>query len=87
MIDTITGAPPAGRETALDVRGLPPPEPMQRVMETLGQLAAGSVLVVQLHREPVFLFDLIAPQGWRHTARQLAPDHWEIRIWHAVNAS
>ena len=85
MNDTITSEQPTAGKMALDVRGLPPPEPMQRVMEALAELAPGSVLVVQIHREPVFLFDLITPGGWRHSGRQLGADHWEIRIWRTAD--
>ena len=64
----------------LDVRGLTPPEPMQRVLAALAQLPARTTLVVRIHREPVFLFQVIEPDGWSPSSRQLAPDDWEIQI-------
>lgn len=72
---------PTVTTVVLDVRGLTPPEPMQRVLEMLARLPAGATLVVHLHREPLFLYPMIAADGWSHSSRQLAPDHWEIGIW------
>lgn len=74
-------------KTTLDVRGLPPPEPMQQVLAALARLPARTELVVQIHREPVFLFDLIEPKGWRYSARELAPARWEVYIWRAADES
>jgi uncharacterized protein (DUF2249 family) len=71
---------PAANTVGLDVRGLAPPEPMLRVLESLAGLPAQAALVVQIHREPVFLYDMIAADGWGHTSRQLGPDHWEVRL-------
>lgn len=71
----------------LDVRGLPPPEPMQHVMEALAGLPVRTTLVVQIHREPVFLFGMIEPKGWRHSAREIARDHWEVCLWRAADES
>ncbi len=41
----------------LDVRGLPPPEPMQRALEAVEALAAGESLQVLTDREPTLLYD------------------------------
>ena len=75
--------PPAvtNQKIFLDVRGLAPPEPMQRVLEALAQLPRQAVLVVRLHREPVLLFPMIESDGWSRSSRRLAPDDWEIRLW------
>ena len=65
----------------LDVRGLPPPEPMQRVLETLASVPAGATLLVHIHREPMLLYQMLDSDGWSHSSRRIAPDHWEIGIW------
>lgn len=44
----------------LDLRDLDPPEPMVRILETLGMLEAGDVLFALLSREPLFLFPELA---------------------------
>lgn len=43
------------RPTWLDVRGLPPPEPMQRALEALEALEPGESLQVLTDREPTLL--------------------------------
>ncbi len=70
-----------GRTVVLDVRGLAPPEPMQRVLEAMAQLPPHAVLEVHIHREPVLLYQMIDPDGWSRSARQLAPDNWQVCIW------
>lgn len=44
----------------LDLRDLPPPEPMVRILEALEELQAGDVLFALLGREPAFLFPELA---------------------------
>jgi len=87
MTATTTVLPPAGPEVSLDVRGLAPPEPMQRVLEALARLPAQAVLVVRIHREPVLLYQLIEPNGWNRFGRQLAPDDWQVRLWRGARDS
>ena len=67
----------------LDVRGLEPPEPMERVLDTLGSLPAGAQLRMLIEREPRPLYRILSNNGyaWRTTA---LPDFlWEVRIWQA----
>jgi len=51
----------------LDNRELEPPEPMVRTLAALEELTPGQTLVVQLDREPVFLFAQLEKRGhqWR----------------------
>ena len=70
-----TGAAPAATGAAtdavfwpdpvrqIDLCGLPPPEPMQRVLETIGKLETGEVLFALLDREPLFLFPELQKRG------------------------
>jgi len=69
-----TSAPPAAANTEpstpwpapsrdLDNRGLMPPEPMVRILETLEAMAAGEVLEVFNDREPVLLYPELAKRG------------------------
>ncbi|MEI7894614.1 MAG: DUF2249 domain-containing protein [Myxococcales bacterium] len=54
----------------IDVCGLPPPEPLERVVEALTTLESDDALVVVIHREPVLLYSLLA----RHRF------HWETTL-------
>ncbi|WP_323039602.1 DUF2249 domain-containing protein [Gemmobacter sp.] len=47
----------------LDLAGLPPPEPMVRILEALTGMPAGAVLFALLDREPMFLFPELAHRG------------------------
>lgn len=49
----------------LDLRALPAPEPMERVLDALDLLPAGEVLRVLLAREPHPLYGILARTGWR----------------------
>lgn len=48
---------------SLDNRGLPPPEPMIRILETLEHLAAGEVLEAINEREPMLLYPELEARG------------------------
>lgn len=83
MITATTPPPTTSNKILLDVRGLAPPEPMQRVLQTLAGLPPRAVLTVNIHREPIFLYEIIDADDWRRSSRQLASNHWEINIWRA----
>lgn len=55
---------------ALDVRGLPPCEPLERILAALDDLPADETLDVLIHREPFPLYALLAERGfaWRTEA-------------------
>ncbi|HTX66525.1 MAG TPA: DUF2249 domain-containing protein [Opitutaceae bacterium] len=76
-----TESSPTVTTVVLDVRGLPPPEPMQHVLEALAGLPAGATLLVHIHREPMLLYQMIEADGWSHSSRQLGTNRWEIGIW------
>jgi tRNA 2-thiouridine synthesizing protein A len=48
----------------LDNRGLVPPEPMMRILEALEQLNVGGELEVINERRPMFLYPILAEQGF-----------------------
>jgi len=54
----------------LDLRHLPPPEPLERILLGLRLLEGGRELRVLIHREPFPLYRILAERGfaWR-TAR------------------
>ena len=49
----------------VDLRGLSPPEPLLRILDALDRAEAGPHEFL-LAREPVFLYPLLAGEGWRH---------------------
>ena len=75
---TMTEAPPVARAAqppapttenatlVLDVRGLEPPEPMQRTLEMLEQLPPGGTLMQINSRVPQFLLPLLEERGFEY---------------------
>ncbi len=63
----------------LDLRGLPPPEPLVRALEAVEALSDGDELVVLTERRPVHLLPLLAERGVEVAVRELADGH-EIRL-------
>ena len=61
-------APPTANATlVLDVRGLEPPEPMQRTLEMLEQLPPDGALMQINSRVPQFLLPLLEERGFKYT--------------------
>lgn len=64
----------------LDVRGLEPPEPMQRTLEALEALPAGQTLVQINVRVPQFLLPILAERGYEWEIDESAADRVLVRI-------
>lgn len=64
----------------LDVRGLPPPEPFERIMRALSSLPAATVLQVHIHREPFPLYEVLRDTGYDWQTTPLADGSYSIRI-------
>jgi uncharacterized protein (DUF2249 family) len=64
----------------LDVRGLPPPEPFENIMQALQILASAAELRVLIHREPYPLYDVLRDTGYDWQTRALADGSFEILI-------
>ena len=72
--------PTPTREILVDARGLEPPEPMEKVMQTLALLRPGQSIRLLLHREPFPLYALLADRGYRHDTRMEADGSYVILI-------
>lgn len=68
-------------EVNLDVRGLQPPEPLERVMHALGTLEPDHQLLIVIDREPFPLYGLLIEKGFEFIGEAIAPRHHEIRVW------
>lgn len=58
----------------LDVRGLPPCEPMDRTLVALDELPPGETLEVLIHRDPLPLYDLLRSRGFVWQTEPYAAD-------------
>jgi len=65
---------------ALDVRGLPPPEPFEQIMLALDTLAKTEVLRVLIHREPYPLYDVLRESGYLYLTTALPDGNYSIEI-------
>jgi len=63
----------------LDVSGLPPPEPLEQILDALEGLAPGDRLLVRLGRQPYPLYDLLRRMGYRWEATR-DDGGWRILI-------
>lgn len=63
----------------LDVRRLPPPEPLRLILGLIDSLGATGRVVVHHDRDPLFLPAELAERGWRITRVEPAPA--DLRLW------
>ena len=67
-------------EILVDARGLEPPEPMEKVMQTLALLRRDQSIRLLLHREPFPLYTILAERGYGHDTRMEADGSYVILI-------
>ena len=72
------------QDISLDVCGLEPPEPMERVLEALSHLEKNQRLRVLIDREPRPLYRILENNGFTHTIEQRSDFLYEILISHKV---
>lgn len=65
---------------SLDVRGLEPPQPMMRILETLTELGPGGRLEVAHHREPILLYEKLSMRGYAAQTEKLPDGDFRVRI-------
>lgn len=68
-------------EYSLDVSGLGPPEPMERILEALEALREGDLLHVSHRREPFPLYAIIQQDGFSWKCIEESPARFQIYIW------
>lgn len=62
----------------IDVRGLPPPEPLVAILTLIEKPPTSDVVIVHHDREPCFLYPELAERGWGHEI--VAGDPGEVRL-------
>lgn len=73
-------------EVGLDVRGLPPCEPMGQILEGIDRLRAGQRLRALIGREPLPLFPLLEQRGFAWQVVAVEDGRCELLIWRAGEA-
>lgn len=73
--------PAQGTDLEIDVCGLEPPEPLERVLEALDRLQPGRRLRVIIGREPYPLYQILGRNGYQYQTTS-RPDYlYEVLIW------
>lgn len=67
----------------LDVRGLEPPEPMERALGALDRLQPGDQLLMIIDRQPRPLYRILNSNGYAYRETLKPEGVFEILIWHA----
>lgn len=68
-------------EIAIDVRGLEPCEPMERILTRLDTLGADQQLRALIDREPLPLYPLLEQRGFGWKVLAMDDDGCELLIW------
>lgn len=62
----------------IDVRGLPPPEPLVAILELVASVQAATPVIVHHDREPLLLYPELAERGW--SAQRIDAPPGEVRL-------
>lgn len=73
----------AGVTITLDLRGLPPPEPMEQILAAIATLSAGAALLATTSREPRPLLPILGERGYAWRIEHNEPGNCTLRIWRA----
>lgn len=71
----------------LDVRGLPPCEPFDRILAAIDTLPADEQLEVLIHREPFPLYEWLRDHGMAYQTECLHAEQYRITIQHAEQSA
>ena len=69
------------RAITLDVRGMSPPEPLEKVMAVVGDFAPGDLLTLVIDCEPIPLYRILERNGYGWRAEPGKESLREITIW------
>lgn len=65
----------------LDLRGLEPPEPLERVLDALDRLPDGEHLCMLIEREPRPLYRILAANDYIFSTSALPDGLYQVTIW------
>jgi hypothetical protein len=67
----------------IDVRGLPPPEPMLAILRLLADCGPETTVTVHHDREPIYLYPELAEIGWHHEVVEAPAGEVQLRLTRA----
>lgn len=69
------------KQIEIDNRGLTPPEPMVRILDTLKDMGSSDMLVARNDRQPLFLYPELEELGYAYETEPLPDGSFLIKIW------
>ncbi|MBI3015929.1 MAG: DUF2249 domain-containing protein [Candidatus Tectomicrobia bacterium] len=72
-------------EVTIDVRGLQPPQPMERILSALNRLQGDQRLLVIHERRPMFLLPRLEERGYSYEINEEGAGKVILRIWKPVS--
>ncbi len=64
----------------IDVRELPPPEPMVKILESLTSIDEHTALLVHHHREPLMLYSKLEERGFKAITNKISDNYYKVLI-------
>lgn len=64
----------------LDVRGLEPPQPMQKILAATTKLTTAATLIAHLDRRPIYLLPELEQRGLHYTEEEQSDGSWRLDI-------
>ena len=74
------------RHVTLDVREMPQPEAIARVVETICDFGEGDTLRLVIDWVPLPLYDILERNGYAHHEELGTESNYEITIWQKPDA-
>lgn len=65
----------------IDVRELPPPEPMMKIFEKLPEVDDKTILLVHHHREPLMLYPKLEERGFEAISTKIEENYYKVLIF------
>lgn len=81
LVNEVFAMKPTVCEITLDVCGLEPPEPLERVLGALSTLGNDRHLRMVIDREPLPLYEILAQNGFQYSVAAMVHGRREICIW------
>jgi hypothetical protein len=68
----------------IDVRGLPPPEPLVAILQLVTSITDQTAVIVHHDRDPKMLYPELAQRGWQAERVDAAPGEVRLRLGRAA---
>lgn len=66
----------------VDARGLPPPGPLELVLDAIDTLGSKQKVRLLIDREPFPLYDMLRENGFDYSSSTTEDYRYEVLIWH-----